>query len=301
MNPVLTSIDKDSLSASWWIPAEPPTARENIGYRRSAVSNLTGEKNLTKMGAVVLLAIILWPAIFLYNLSKNSPETIPESSVALDPPESIKLPSPLSYLPYEIEKPFPAGSASFATLAIENQDGLALTGAALSLTQGPSSAGSWDKFFAVTLDRAIELSPPVPSSPSLSDQAATLPSGAAARSRLARVTFYWPEEGDLHTKRRLSSTGVRLRDGHCAVDPKIIPYGSVVEIPGFGRLVAVDTGPAVVSRRAARSAGGTAKEKNAPVIDVFCSDQAKARELEANFQHFAVVTWYPPGVTLSQR
>ena len=299
MNPVLTSIDKDSLSASWWIPAEPPTARENIGYRRSAVSNLTGEKNLTKIGAVVLLATVLWPAIFFHNLSKNSPETIPGSPLAIDPPESIELPS--SYLPYGIEKPFPAEHASFTTLAIENQDRLALTGEALSLTQGPSSAGTWENFFAVTLDRAIELSPPVPSSPSLSDEAATLPAGAAARSRLARVTFYWPEEGDLHTKRRLSSTGVRLRDGHCAIDPKIIPYGSVVEIPGFGRLVAVDTGPAVVSRRAARSAGGTAKEKNAPVIDVFCSDRAKARELEANFQHFAVVTWYPPGVTLSER
>ena len=75
------------------------------------------------------------------------------------------------------------------------------------------------------------------------DNKAKRKNGGAA-SRLARVTVYWPEEGDFYTRNRKSSTGVRLRDGHCAVDPKVIPYGSVVNVPGIGRLIAVDTGGA---------------------------------------------------------
>ena len=111
-------------------------------------------------------------------------------------------------------------------------------------------------------------------------------------THLARLTAYWPEEGDHYTKRRLSSSGVQLRDGHCAVDPKVIPYGSVVKIPGMGEYVAVDTGPAVVSRRAARQAGRTSQERNALVVDVYCSSRSKARVFEANAPEFAVITLY---------
>jgi 3D (Asp-Asp-Asp) domain-containing protein len=120
------------------------------------------------------------------------------------------------------------------------------------------------------------------------------PRQAKSQSRLARVTVYWPEEGDYHTQSRRSSSGVRLRDGHCAVDPKVIPYGTVVSIPGIGPLVAVDTGPAVISRHAARQAGRTRDQRNAIVIDVFCSSRAKAKALAKRIEHFAVVTWQLP-------
>ena len=113
-----------------------------------------------------------------------------------------------------------------------------------------------------------------------------------AKSRLARLTVYWPEEGDHHTRRRMSSTGVYLREGHCAVDPKVIPYGSLVKIPGMGEYVAVDTGPAVVSRRAARTAGRTSHERKALVVDIFCSSRSQARAFEENAPKFAVITWY---------
>ena len=117
---------------------------------------------------------------------------------------------------------------------------------------------------------------------------------ASLASRLARVTVYWPEEGDFYTRNRKSSTGTRLRDGHCAVDPKVIPYGSVVNVPGVGRLIAVDTGGAVISRRAARLTGRTREQRSAIVIDVFCSTRAKARALIKRLKHFAVVTWQGP-------
>ena len=52
-----------------------------------------------------------------------------------------------------------------------------------------------------------------------------LASAAFAReeSVLARVTSYWAGEGS-----KFASTGRRLHSGHCAVDPKRIPYGSKV-------------------------------------------------------------------------
>ena len=48
------------------------------------------------------------------------------------------------------------------------------------------------------------------------------------RSTLARVTVYWRSEG---SGEHASSNGVRLREAHCAVGPKKIPYGSKVVFP----------------------------------------------------------------------
>src|SRR5437588_7977491 len=70
---------------------------------------------------------------------------------------------------------------------------------------------------------------------------------AAEQPTFARVTTYWREEGQL----RAAWNGARLRNGHCAVDPKKIRYGSRILL-GDEELIAVDTGPAVVSRKAAR-------------------------------------------------
>ena len=77
---------------------------------------------------------------------------------------------------------------------------------------------------------------------------------ASEQSILARITVYWPGEGQL----RACSNGARLRNGHCAVDPKRIPYGSHVIFPD-AECVAVDSGPGVVKRTAARACGRTAR------------------------------------------
>jgi 3D (Asp-Asp-Asp) domain-containing protein len=101
---------------------------------------------------------------------------------------------------------------------------------------------------------------------------------AAEQSLLARVTVYWASGGrgsDRWTRRHVCSTGVRLAAGHCAVDPRRIPYGSRVTLPD-ATLVAVDTGSAVVSRKAARRSGRTTLEKNALVIDRFFETKQQA-------------------------
>ena len=70
-------------------------------------------------------------------------------------------------------------------------------------------------------------------------------------STIVRVTTYCRDEGEL----RAASNGRCLRNGHCAVDPKKIPYGSRVVLPDGTALSAVDTGSAVQNRKAARRAG----------------------------------------------
>src|SRR6266853_1480729 len=93
---------------------------------------------------------------------------------------------------------------------------------------------------------------------------------ARGESILARVTSYWAGEGA-----KYASTGRRLRSGHCAVDPKRIPYGSKVVFPDRA-CTAVDTGPAVISRKAARLCGRTASQLKAIVVDRFFETKREA-------------------------
>ncbi len=88
---------------------------------------------------------------------------------------------------------------------------------------------------------------------------------AREQSMLVRITGYWRNEG---CGQHAASNGARLRSGDCAVDPKKIPYGSKIVFPDTEG-VAVDTGPAVVSRKSARYCGHTVAQKNALVIDRF--------------------------------
>jgi 3D (Asp-Asp-Asp) domain-containing protein len=94
-----------------------------------------------------------------------------------------------------------------------------------------------------------------------------------AESVLARVTGYWASGNGASGK--YASTGGRLRAGHCAVDPTRIPYGSKVVFPD-GPCTAVDTGPNVVSRKAARRCGRTANQRNAIVVDRFFETKREA-------------------------
>jgi 3D (Asp-Asp-Asp) domain-containing protein len=118
-----------------------------------------------------------------------------------------------------------------------------------------------------------------------------------ATSRLARVTAYWASEGDYYTGRGLSATGVRLHEGLCAVDPNIIPYGSVVEIAGVGKYLAVDTGSAVVDRTAAREGGHTMAERGAIVVDIFFESRLDGERFAANAAKYVTISWWTPMAT----
>jgi 3D (Asp-Asp-Asp) domain-containing protein len=115
----------------------------------------------------------------------------------------------------------------------------------------------------------------------------------AAREQpvLARVTAYWRAEG---CGLRASWNGARLRDGHCAVDPKKIPFGSQVVFDDVA-CIAVDTGPDVVSRKAARACGRNAAERSAIVIDRFFETKEKAIAWTSRHPQFVKVWIVPPG------
>ena len=117
----------------------------------------------------------------------------------------------------------------------------------------------------------------------------------AEQTLLARVTVYWRGEGQFHA----SWNGARLRDGQCAVDPKKIPYGSKVFFPD-GPCLAVDTGPAVVSRKAARLSGHTKVQQSALVIDRFFENKSDAMAWTANHPHFMTVRVCPPDSKLAR-
>jgi 3D (Asp-Asp-Asp) domain-containing protein len=118
-----------------------------------------------------------------------------------------------------------------------------------------------------------------------------LASAAFAREEavLARVTSYWAGEGS-----KFASTGRRLRAGHCAVDPKRIPYGSKVVFPDRA-CTAVDTGPAVISRKAARACGRTASQLKAIVVDRFFESKGAAMAWTNANPHFMTLQIVRPG------
>ena len=122
---------------------------------------------------------------------------------------------------------------------------------------------------------------------------------------LARVTVYWASGGkgsDKYTRKHQCSTGLRLKTGHCAVDPAKIPYGSNIILPDGTSLAAVDTGTAVKNRKAARVLGRTSPEKSAIVIDRFFETKSQALAWANSHPHFVPVRVITPQkATLARR
>jgi hypothetical protein len=115
-------------------------------------------------------------------------------------------------------------------------------------------------------------------------------SWSAEQTVTARVTVYWRGED----QSRACWNGIPLQDGHCAVDPHKIPYGSKVMVDG-DELIAVDTGPAVVSRKAARSEGRTREERGALVVDRYFKSKEQALAWARSHPPFMQVRVIPPG------
>ena len=116
---------------------------------------------------------------------------------------------------------------------------------------------------------------------------------------LVRVTAYWHSPG---SKERIAASGPLLHDGHCAVDPKKIPYGSKIVLPDE-QLIAVDTGPAVVQRIAARHSGRTPAQRKAIVVDRYFESRREAQSWAASHPHFMTVRVDSPeraGVNLTE-
>jgi 3D (Asp-Asp-Asp) domain-containing protein len=66
--------------------------------------------------------------------------------------------------------------------------------------------------------------------------------------------------------------GTPVRVGVCAVDPKVIPLGSIVEIKGIGRFRAEDTGSKVKGR----------------VIDIYMPNCVEAKKFGVQWRKFEI-------------
>ena len=114
---------------------------------------------------------------------------------------------------------------------------------------------------------------------------------AGEHTALARVTVYWPGEG---SGANAAWNGARLNEGHCAVDPKKIPYGSKIVFHD-AECLAVDSGPDVVNRKAARLCGRSEIEREAIVIDRFFYTKQKALAWIKAHPQFMTVHVRKPG------
>lgn len=72
---------------------------------------------------------------------------------------------------------------------------------------------------------------------------------------------------------RITYTGTRPRYGECAVDPAIIPLGSMAYVPGYGWCHAEDTGGLIRGKR----------------VDVWIGDRAAAVRWGARMEEVTVV------------
>lgn len=110
---------------------------------------------------------------------------------------------------------------------------------------------------------------------------------------LARVTVYWASRDA--KQQQAAYNGARLRPGHCAVDPDRIPYGSKVVFADGAQCKAIDTGPAVVSRKAARLSGRNAAQREAIVVDRYFETKGEALAWADTHPHFMTLEVVTPG------
>lgn len=78
------------------------------------------------------------------------------------------------------------------------------------------------------------------------------------------LSWYTPVELKKSVDKLRTATGSKPKEGRTiAVDPKVIPYGTLVYIEGYGYYIAEDTGGAIKGNR----------------IDIFINDHNKAMQL----------------------
>ena len=116
---------------------------------------------------------------------------------------------------------------------------------------------------------------------------------AREQTVLARVTVYWASRDA--KQQQAAYNGAQLRPGHCAVDPDKIPYGSKVLFADGAECKAIDTGPAVVNRQAARRSGRNESQRDAIVVDRYFETKQEALAWADTHSHFMTLRVVTPG------
>ncbi|MDD2709997.1 MAG: 3D domain-containing protein [Verrucomicrobiae bacterium] len=86
-----------------------------------------------------------------------------------------------------------------------------------------------------------------------------------------RLTFYSPNDDGWGNQVAWPEVENATEGRTAAADPVILPFGTWIDVPGFGKRRIEDTGTAVKSRKASQG--------REPVVDLYVEDQEKMRHL----------------------
>lgn len=97
-----------------------------------------------------------------------------------------------------------------------------------------------------------------------------------------RLTFYSGKDDRWGSRVAWDQAGRARRGRTVAADPTILPYGTWIAVPGFGKLRVEDTGSAVKTKKAS---GG-----REPVIDVYVGDAMEVARIARATPHYVEIT-----------
>ena len=97
----------------------------------------------------------------------------------------------------------------------------------------------WGTFFAAVLLGVATLLVGVETGPASGSSGARAGGARAYRLKVDAVAYHLPGR---------TALGVPVRRGVVAVDPTLIPLGSKMHVPGYGRSIAADVGTAIKGR-----------------------------------------------------
>jgi 3D (Asp-Asp-Asp) domain-containing protein len=108
--------------------------------------------------------------------------------------------------------------------------------------------------------------------------------GLVPRKMRVRLTFYSGQDDQWGSRVAWQAVPKAKRGRTVAADPSILPYGTWVHIPGFGKMRVEDTGTAVKAR--------TASGGQIPVIDVYVGSESEVSRLSNATPEYVSVLIY---------
>lgn len=108
------------------------------------------------------------------------------------------------------------------------------------------------------------------------------PAQAEPRKVRVRLTFYSGQDDQWGSRVAWGKVAKAERGRTAAADPAVFPYGTWIEVPGFGKLRVEDTGSAVKSRKAS--------DGKEPVIDIYVGDEREAMRLAGSTPDYVEIT-----------
>ncbi len=110
--------------------------------------------------------------------------------------------------------------------------------------------------------------------------AQTLP--AQPKKVRVRLTFYSGKDDQWGSRVAWQEVDEAKRGRTVAADPTVFPYGTWIDIPGFGKHRVEDTGSAVKTRKAS---GG-----KDPVIDIYVAEESEVKRLASSTPEYVEIT-----------